>query len=157
MKQQIIGLTLACCMIGLSTATEPQSSKPHSPSDARQQVLDLEKEWVAAENKHDATTLRRILDDRFVVSYGAENPYDKETFIKNMVTGDVDPTASQTDTDQTVIVDGDTAVVVGTDTARGTKNGVAYTGVYRYTVTYIRRHGRWVALAAHLVKVPEAK
>jgi hypothetical protein len=118
-------------------------------------VLDLGKEWAAAEDKHDASTLRRILDDKFVARFGAKKPYDKEAFIKQEVSGDVDPTQSQTLTDETVTIDHDTAVVVGTDTARGTESGAAYTVVYRYTVTYIRRDGQWRALAEHLVEVPK--
>jgi ketosteroid isomerase-like protein len=125
------------------------------PADAKQQLLDLGEEWVAAEMKHDANILRRILDDKFVASFGAKKPYDKESFIKLICRGDVDPTESQTLTDETVIVDGDTAVVVGTDTLRGTKNGTTYAEVARYTVTYIHRQGHWVALAEHLVEVPQ--
>ncbi len=143
-------------MAGAFAAGEPRNSRT-LPADERQQVLDLSKEWVAAEIKHDANTLRRILDDKFVASFGAEKPYDKEAFIKLIVTGDVDPTESQTLTDETVVIDQDTAVEVGTDTVRGTEKGAAYTMVYRYTVTYIRRHGQWVALAEHLVEVPQAK
>ncbi len=142
------------CTVGSRRAKELQRS---APADEKQQVLDLEKEWVAAEVKHDATTLERILDDKFVASFGAKKPTDKKGFIQQIVSGDVDPAASQTLTDQTVIIDNDTAVVVGTDTARGIENGAPYTAVARYTVTYIRRHGQWVALAEHLVKVPEAK
>ena len=117
----------------------------------------LGKEWVAAEVKHDATTLRRILDDKFVASFNAEKLYDKEAFIKEILAGDVDPTESQTLTDETVVIDNDTAVVVGTDTVRGTDKGTAYTVVYRYTVTYVRRQGQWVALAEHLVEAPQSK
>jgi hypothetical protein len=126
-------------------------------SAVRQQVLDLEQEWVAAEHNHDAAVLRRILDDKFVASFGTGKPYDKEAFIKEIISGDVDPTESQTLTDRTTIIDNDTAVVVGTDTERGTRKGVAYTAVARYTVTYVHRNGRWVALAEHLVEVPQAK
>jgi len=154
---KILCCTFACCMVTSSVAAEPKNSKTLPPPDAKQQVLDLGKEWVAAEVKHDASTLRRILDDKFVASFGAQKPYDKEAFIKQIVTGDVDPTESQTLSDETVIIDQDTAVVVGTDTVRGTESGAAYTVVYRYTVTYIRRHGQWVALAEHLVEVPQAK
>jgi ketosteroid isomerase-like protein len=150
-------LTLACCMVASFATTEPKNSKTPSPADARRQVLDLGKEWVAAENKQDAATLRRILDDKFVASFGAKKPLDKEAFIKHIVSGDVDPTASQTLTDETVIIDHDTAIVVGTDTVRGTDNGTAYAVVYRYTVTYIRRHEQWVALAEHLVEAPQTK
>jgi len=35
-----------------------------------------------------------------------------------------------------VVIDHDTAVVVGTDTVRGTDEGVAYTVVYRNTVVH---------------------
>lgn len=119
---------------------------------AKKQVLDLGKEWVAAEIKQDGNTLRRILDDKFVASFGAGKPYDKEAFIALICRGDVDPTESQTLTDETVVVDGDTAVVVGTDTVRGTESRAAQTKVYRYTVTYIHRNGQWMALAEHLVE-----
>jgi Domain of unknown function (DUF4440) len=99
------------------------------------QVLKVGRQWVAAEVKADTATLRRILHDRFVASFGADKPYDKESFIKAIVAGGVDATASQTLIDETVIVDRDTAVVVGTDTAHGTDEGKAYTRVLRYTVT----------------------
>jgi len=154
---KVLCWTLACCMAASPLAGEPKNSKTLPPADAKQQVLNLEREWVDAEIKHDAATLRRILDDKFVASFGAEKPYDKEAFIKAIVSGDVDATESQTLTDRTVIIDRDTAVVVGTGTARGTKSGAAYTVVYRYTVTYILRNGQWVALAEHLVEVPQTK
>jgi ketosteroid isomerase-like protein len=107
--------------------------------------------------KHDTATLRRILDDKFVASFGVAKFYDKEGFIKGIVSDDVDPTESQTLIERTVIVDEDTAVIVGTDTLHGTRKGAAYTEVARYTVTYIRRHEQWVALAEHLVEVPQGK
>ena len=154
---KILSLTLTCCMVALPAAAAPKHSKTQPPADAKQQVLDIGKEWVAAEVKHDAATLRRILDDKFVATFGVSKPYDKEGFIKAIVSDDVDPTESQTLNDETVITDNDTAVVVGTDTVRGTDKGAAYTVVYRYTVTYIRRHDQWFALVEHLVEAPQAK
>ena len=135
------------CMSTLSRAITPKDTTTPLPADPKQEVLALGEECVAAENKHDTTTLRRILDDKFVASFGTGKPYDKEAFIKLIVSDDVDPTESDTLTDETVLIDGDTAVVVGTDTERGTDKGVAYTTIYRYTATYIRRHGAWTALA----------
>jgi len=146
----------------LSIAAQPSTTTKAGNSDddlsaVKQQVMNLEQEWVAAEHNHDAAALRRILDDKFVASFGTGKPYDKEAFIKAIVSGDVDPTESQTLTDRTVIIDKDTAVVVGTDTERGTQKGVAYTAVARYTVTYIHRNGQWVALAEHIVEGAQAK
>ena len=155
LKQQFVGLVLACCVAGLSVATEPTTSQTAPPADARQQLIALEKDWVAAENKHDAAALRRILDERFVATFGSAKTYDREGFI-GFFTGPVDPTESQTLTYEAIVIDHDTAVLVGTETAHGTKGGAAYTAIYRYTVTYIRRHGQWLALAEHIVKVPQA-
>lgn len=145
---------------GLMVVSAQQGQGADAPSraaraDARKQLLSLEEEWTSAEDKHDATTLRRILDDKFI-AVGTDKTFDKEAFIKLFV-GDVDPTKSQALTHDAVIIDGDTAVLVGTDTAHGTKDGAQYTVIYRFTVTYICRHGQWRALAEHIIETPQVK
>jgi ketosteroid isomerase-like protein len=157
MKRYLALLTLASCMTGAALAAESKPTSAPPPADAKQQVLNLEKEWVAAELKHDANKLQRILDDKFVFSYGSEKPADKATYIKEFTDGDVDPTESQILSDEAVIVDRDVAVVTGTDTASGTEKGSAYSVVFRYTVTYVHRQGHWLPLAEHLVEVPSGK
>ena len=124
---------------------------------AEQQVLALDRAWADAEVRRDAAALRQILDDRFIATFGAGKPLDKEAFISAIVDEEVDPTASQELSDRTVLVDRDTAVVVETDTVRGTADGQAYTAVYRLTTTYVRHGDRWVALAEHLVRAPPAR
>lgn len=156
MTSQTILLLAAYGLTSPLLAADSKNPQVPTAAGAEKQLLDLEREWTAAEDKHDATVLRRILDDKFL-AVGAHRTVDKEAFIKLEVGGEPDPTQSQTLTHESVIVDGDTAVVVGTDTARGTKNGTAYTAVLKYTVTYIYRGGRWLALAEHIVEVPPAK
>jgi len=154
---QISGLALAglaFVMVAASIATEPTGARPAAaPIDARQQLLDLDEEWTVAEERRDAAALGRILDDRFVATLGASRTYDKGAFIK-LFSGDVDASATHTLTHEAMIIDGDTAVLVGTETAHGTRDGAPRTAVYKYTVTYIYRGGRWRALAEHIVKVP---
>ena len=116
----VLFLIFVCCMIASFRAIAQKNTTTPLAADPKQEVLDLGQQWVAAENKHDATTLGRILDDKFVASFGTGKPYAKEAFIKLILSDDVDPTESQTLTDETVLIDGDTAVVVGTDTDRGT-------------------------------------
>ena len=157
----ISGLLVAGCLAGLlpgKVAVHAAESAAALPAaEAKQQVIALEERWVEAENKHDAATLERILDDKFLATFGARAPRDKATFIQHITAGAADPTQSQTLTERTVIVDGDTAVSIGTDTISGTANGAAYSAAYRYTVTYIRRNGRWRALAEHMVEAPKGK
>ena len=149
----VLFLIFVCCMIASFRAIAQKNTTTPLAADPKQKVLALGQQLVAAVNKRDATTLGRILDDKFVASFGTGKPHDKEAFIKLIVSDDVDPTESHTLTDETVLIDGDTAVVVGTDTERGTDKAVVYTTIYRYTATYIRRHGEWTALAEHLVPV----
>jgi hypothetical protein len=57
---------------------------------------------------------------------------------------------------EALIIHADTAVTVAIDTSRGTRDGAARTADYKHTVTYIRPHGTWLALAEHIVRVPPA-
>ena len=156
MTSRTILLLVAYVLTSPSLAAD--SKKPQVPTvaEAQKQLLDLEREWTAAEDRHDASVLRRILDDKFL-AVGTKKTVDKEAFIKLETSGEPDPTQSQSVTHESVIVDGDTAVVVGIDTGHGTNNGTAYTAVLKYSVTYIYRRGRWLALAEHIVEVPPAK
>ena len=70
-----------------------------------------------------------------------------------LTAGKADPRQSQSLTDESVVVDGDTAVVVGTDTFHMTDGAKPDGLALRYTITFIRRGGQWTALAEHIVKM----
>jgi len=159
--RNVLLVPVLVCLSALAGCTSTEApmgaDKGKAGAGAERQLVDLEQDWVKAEANHDAAALRRILDDKFVSTFGAGEPLDKEGFIKAVTGGDPDPSLSDTLGDRTIRVDGDAAVVLGTDTVRRTKDGRQVTSVYRYTATYIKRQGRWVALAEHLVKVPQGK
>ena len=150
MKRHILKLVLAGAFAALSaTGAAAQGS-----ADAKQQAMQLMRDWVIAEDAHDAAALGRILDDKFLATSGAGKPVDKATFIQRLTSGAPDPKQSQTLTDESVIVDGDTAVVIGTDIFHRT-DGAKPDGLkLRYTITLIRRNARWAALAEHIVEIP---
>jgi len=81
MKRYVSLLSLTYCITAAALATESKPASAPPAADAKKQALDLEKEWVAAELNHDATKLQRILDDKFVFSYGSKKPADKATYI----------------------------------------------------------------------------
>jgi hypothetical protein len=125
-----------------------------SDAEAKQQLTELENVWTTAELNHDVATLHRLLDDRFLHTRPSGVTIDKETFIKNVTTGATDPTRTQTLTDGNFLIDGDTAVVMETDTVRWMKEGKEMAKAYRITVTYIRRSGVWKPLAEHISSIP---
>jgi uncharacterized protein (DUF1330 family) len=150
MNRSLLGI-IASLAVTLPLYADNASSSKASSVEAERQVLQLEREWTAAEIKRNAVKLRQILDDQFVVTFGSGEVTDKEGFIKDVVGDANDVILSQDLTDETIRVDRDTAVVVGTDTVHGTNKGEPYTQVLRITTTYIRREGKWMALAEHMV------
>lgn len=80
-----------------------------------------------------------------------------ETFIKDVIGDSTDKISSQDLGDITLHVQGDTAVLAKTDTARGTHGDQRYVQALRITITYIRRNGHWAALAAHFARATDLK
>jgi ketosteroid isomerase-like protein len=148
MVTRTIGLVLSSALAGATSAGAAPT--------AEEQVRALEQKWVDAEIHRDAAALRRILDEKFIATFEAGAPLDRDAFIRAIVSGK-STDVTQALSDSIVRVDGDTAVVAGIDTVRGKAKEVPYVHAYRYTATYIRRGGRWVALAEHMVRVPPAK
>ena len=148
MTRNILGAAMAVSLI--VCAAQAQTSH----SQAKQQVSQLLRDWVTAENEHDAAALDRILDDQFISTYEAGKPTRKAAFIASLTKGNADPKQSQSLTDETIVVDGDTAILVGTDTFHRTDHAEPDGLALRYTITCVRKNGRWVALAEHIVKLP---
>ena len=144
--------TAASCTIAILFAAGIAHAGDKSTTTDEQALRKLEHDWVDAETRHDAVALQSILDDKFVATFGAAKPLDKDAFIKDVTAGPVDPTVNQELSDQTIVVAGDTAVIVETDTLRKVRDGKPSAVVYRFTVTYIRRGKHWLALAEHGVE-----
>src|SRR5882672_7228509 len=141
----------ACAMVSAVAASEDKI--PATPVTDEQQLITLEQEWTRAEAKHDITALERILDPQFVCTFGTGKLLDRQAFIQAITEGPIDPTVTQTLTDRTIVINGDTAILVDTDTIRGIQDGQPMEHVYRLTTTYIRRNGHWRALAEQMVRV----
>ena len=147
MKRHVLIAALA------GAALAPQAVRAATPAEAKQQIVDATEQWIAAENKHDAAALDRILDDQFISTYAANGPRTKADFIKGITKGKADPTQTQDLTDVSVAVVGDTGVIVGTDTFHSATQPP--TAPLRFTITYARKDGHWVALGEHIVAIPK--
>ena len=143
----------AACAMGWPFASVAAASA----EEAKEQVLRVDQEWANAEIQRDAGALGRILDGHFIAVYGSGKVVDKETFIKDVIGDGTDRMRSQDMSDVTVRVRGDTAVVVETDTIRGTDHGQPYIEATRLTATYVKRNGNWVALAERFGRAADLK
>jgi len=113
-----------------------------------QKVLLVEQDWINAEVRHDEAELNRVIDDQFIVNSGSSKPATKADVIASVLQWNM---IAQTLTNQTVLVDGDTAIVMGTahftTAVEGKENGES---AAHYTTTYIKRDGQWRALALQM-------
>jgi ketosteroid isomerase-like protein len=140
-----VAAMLAFPVEGASTAVSGAS-----PATEEQRVLAVEDEWIGAEINRDEITLRRVIDDRFVLNSNSGKTSDKLTLIKYILGWNL---VAQTITERSVLVEGDTAVVFGTTELRFASAGKEdTTSLLRYTATYVKREGQWRAVALQMAK-----
>ncbi|WP_426703217.1 nuclear transport factor 2 family protein [Rhodanobacter sp. Col0626] len=56
--------------------------------------------------------------------------------------------------DQQVRLYGDAALIVGITSIRGRAGSKAFAADFRYTDTWVRRHGKWLLAASHASRLP---
>jgi hypothetical protein len=61
-----------------SLADESKGPRVPDAAEAEKQVLSLTRQWAAAEDEADIGTLRSILDDRFIATFGSGKTYTRE-------------------------------------------------------------------------------
>ena len=91
MRKWLVAISAACAahFSSIASSTEP------GWTEAQKQVLQVDRQWADAEIRRDATALRRILDDGFMVVYASGKVADKEAFIKNVIGDPTDKILSQ--------------------------------------------------------------
>jgi ketosteroid isomerase-like protein len=113
-----------------------------SAADDMKAVAALDTEYQAAVKKNDAATMARLLDDNFILVVGSGKTYTK----KDLVDADRAGTTiyeHQEDTEQTVRVWGDTAVITAKLWEKGTDGGKAFDKKLWFSDTYVRTPTGW--------------
>lgn len=147
----VIAILLASGCVMINTA--PKNTPAAAATDP-QTVLALTRQWVDAEVAHDRAVLERVLDDRFVMNGSDGKITGKAAFIEAVLATSM---VSQTLTDESAQVDGDTATVFGTATIRSLAKGEEKSSAYRYTAVYVRRGAQWRAIALQMARLATAK
>ena len=105
-------------------------------------IARLDTEYQAAVERNDAETMDRILADDFVLVTGLGKTYSKQDLLEEARSGRV-VYEFQRDTEQTVRVWGDTAVITALLAAKGTDDGEAFDYKLWFSDTYVRTSGGW--------------
>lgn len=137
MKKYLLGTIL----VGSILTLVPLVASANSADDARK-VAALDTEYQAAVKNNDAATMDRILADDFVVVIGSGKIYTKADLLQMARTRRVQY-EHQEDSDQTVRVWGDTAVVTAKIWLKGIDEGKPFDWHLWFSDTYVRTPAGW--------------
>ena len=112
------------------------------PNDDEKIVAALDTEYQAAVLSHDAVTMDRILADDFVLVTGKGRIYTKDDLLNEARATDV-IYEHQEDTNQTVRLWSDTAVVTALLWAKGTDKGEPFEYKLWFSDMYVRTSAGW--------------
>ena len=145
MRSTLCILAAFLCTCGL-IAQAPQRA-PRQANDTSQVLRELENRWVAALKASDTSALNAILDDKFVDTDESGNRGNKASVLQALRSGDLKLKSVSVSAMQFYSY-GDAAVVTGSSAQDGTYKGQPLSPKIVFTDTFIRRNGKWVAVAS---------
>jgi len=111
-------------------------------SDVEEIIAALDTEYQAAVKNNDAATMDRILADDFILVTGRGKVYHKTDLLETANNKDI-IYEQQEDTEQTVRVWGDTAVITALLWQKGTYKGEPFDDHLWFSDTYVRTPDGW--------------
>lgn len=147
-----VGQAKADCMKG-----DMDCMKNGMKSDAaavEQTLKQMERDWNQATIAKDVEKVNRILaDDWTGIDFRGTTVTKAET-IEELKSGESGNQSVELG-EITVKVFGNTAVVIGSDTEKSTYHGKDSSGRYTWTDVFVKRAGRWQAVASQSTKIAE--
>ncbi len=139
-------------LLGVAAYSTLSTKVAAQTANVEQTLLQLERDWDLANAKNDTAALERILAPEYVTTDSDGRLTTRaETFARRK-SGAVKFTAFTSD-DHKVHVVGDTAIVTGRSTIKAFRDGKDWSGQERWTDVFVRRNGRWQAVATHSSRI----
>ena len=140
LKVGVVFVVVFCALF--RSMADAASSKSASIAADKKVVAALDTQYQAAVEKNDAATMDRILADDFVLVVGSGKVFTKADLLNEARSGRT-VYEHQSDTEQTVRIWGDTAVVTAKLWEKGTDNGKAFDKTLWFSDTYVRTPAGW--------------
>lgn len=152
MKRILLPALLAVALTSLTTARLSAADQDMTGGSVEKTITQLEQDWGVALVKADVAWINGITADDYTMT-------DPDGTVVTRAQGDADLKSgvmhfdSFTLDEVKVHVHGDTAVVFGLETEKSTYKGADSSGQYRFTDTFTKHDGKWIALATHVTRV----
>jgi ketosteroid isomerase-like protein len=115
-------------------------------SSVEEQLKKMERDRAAAVVKGDVAMLEGLTSDDYILINANGKVSDRATTMSDIKTGVIKLTANEV-SDLKVRVYGDTAVVTGKSSAKGTIGGRELKGPVMFTRVYVKKNGKWQSVS----------
>lgn len=141
-----------------ATLPEPGSeavgTAGRSEAEAEAEVTELGEKWEKAFEERDWSALEEIYADDYTFVDPMGNLMTREQDIEQIKSGKLKFESHEHSNVERRIY-GDTAVVTGVSTIKGTYEGEDFSGKYRWTDTYVRKDGEWKVAASQVTRMAD--
>lgn len=139
-------LVAVATSLALGQMADKQETTKGGKAGVEQALMQIERDWTEAGLKKDVATLDKILADDWV-GQGITGSATKAQALADLKSGD-SKQDSITLGEMKVRVFGNTAVVTGSDDEKTSYKGKDTSGHYTGTDVFVKRQGRWQAVAS---------
>jgi ketosteroid isomerase-like protein len=149
-------LLIAALVITVSSfaARQMRNGKPGQNGNVEQTIRQLDRDWVKAYTRGDTAVLDRIYADDLIVTNPDGSVGNKAEELAAIKSGAF-AFQSITNEDVRVRVFGEMAVVTGRSMMKGRYKDQDISGGYRYTDVYLKKRGRWQAVALQITRIAQ--
>ena len=142
-------------IVAIAGTSVPGAATAKDTARDEKELLQIERDWMQARAKKDAAALGKILADDWV-GQGPLGTMKKAEVLADLKSGDFKVEAI-TLGDMTPRVFGDTAIVMGSNEEKSAYKGKDTSGRYTWIDVFVKRDGRWQAVASQSTLMPAAK
>jgi len=125
-----------------------------APSSDEQALMDIENRNSDAYLRGDIKAVEALLDERYTLTNSRAIVSHREDDLRELRAGD--PKYSEFRThDMQARTYGDTGIVIGVVSLKGTSGGKPFDADMRFTDTFVRVNGAWKMVAAQVTPIPK--
>lgn len=147
----VIGLLVAASLFVVGKDKFPTARYENLLTE--QTLINVEKAWNEALISKDLGTVNRIMADEWTGIDFRGATVTKDETLAQLRSGESRNEYVELGDDIIVRVYGDTAVVIGSDTEKSVYQGENSSGRYAFTDVFVKRDGRWQAVASQSTKI----
>jgi ketosteroid isomerase-like protein len=136
----------AACLVATAAVAAPSSDE--------QALMDIENRNSDAYLHGDIKAVEALLDERYTLTNSRAIVSHRDDDLRELRAGDPKYTEFRTH-DMQARTYGDTGIVIGVVSLKGTSGGKPFDADLRFTDTFVRTNGTWKLVAAQVTPIPK--